>query len=52
MAAPVESPEEKAVRAIVAELRKIERAEVKPSVIGVVGGAMFFGAVYFLWRRR
>lgn len=52
MAAPVESPEQKAIRAIVSELTKIERAEVKPSVIGVVGGALLFGAAYLLWRRR
>jgi len=52
MAASADSSQKTAIEAILAELTKIERAEVKPSVIGVFGGALLFGAVYLLWRRR
>lgn len=49
---PTESPAEKAINAIVAELERIERAEVKPSLIGIFGGALLLGAAYLIWRRR
>jgi hypothetical protein len=50
MAAPGQSSQKSAIEAIVAELEKIERAEVKPTVIGVLGATLFFGAAYLVWR--
>lgn len=46
------SPEQKAVLAIVAELKRQERAQVRPSVIGVLGLGLLGLVGYLAWRRR
>ena len=47
-----ESDLEKAVRAIVAELERQERAEVRLSVVGAIGLGLLGYAGYLIWRRR
>lgn len=47
-----ETEEQKAIRAIVAALQADERAEIRLSLIGVLGLGILGGVGYLWWRRR